>query len=87
MFFYRQNESVRTDGALLVAALEEKLAGLKEDISRLDAAHLGLLAGVKGCCKNDSTLALMVKAAVQEQLAAVSDILHVIQYINSYWLV
>ena len=55
-----------------MAGLEAKLAGLKDDLSRLETAQLGIMAGVKDCCKNDSALALLVKAAVQEHMTTVS---------------
>ena len=55
----------------MVAGLETKLSGLKDDLSRLETTQLGLMAGVKDCCKNESALALLVKAAVQEHMAAV----------------
>ncbi len=55
--------------AASVAQLEERLAALLGDVAGLHAAQAALLGRVGECCKNDSALALLIKKAVQDEIA------------------
>ena len=55
-----------------IVKLENQLAAMHGDLASLHAAQAALLGRVNECCKNDSALALLVKKAVQDEIAVSS---------------
>ena len=56
-----------------IAALETQLLGLTSDLHNLRAAQDALALAMKRCCSNDTAIALLVRAAVEEHLAVSKD--------------
>ena len=65
-------EITRTETLDNVRQLEQRQAQLQADAIQLKDSQLALIEQLKKCCKNDAALKLLVRAGVQEQLAAVS---------------
>ena len=60
-------------GAAIVL-LEDQLASLRGDITSLQGAQAAILGRMNDCCKNDSALALLIKKAVQDEMAVCEPI-------------
>ena len=65
-------EVSRTENLDNVRHLEQRQAELHAEATQLKDSQRALIEQLKKCCKNDVALKLLVRAGVQEQLAAVS---------------
>lgn len=69
--FLSHDSGLYKDNLAYIQLLESQLAGLKENLNRLEASQLVLVGRLTDCCKNGSVLAGLVKTGVHEQLATV----------------
>ena len=52
-----------------IVLLKDQLTSLRSDVASLEAAQAVLLGRMNECCKNDSALLLLIKKAVQNEMA------------------
>ena len=52
-----------------IVLLKDQLTSLRSDVASLEAAQAVLLGRMNECCKNDSALLLLIKKAVQDEMA------------------
>ena len=69
-------EVSRTEYLDNVRHLEQRQAELHAEATQLKDSQRALIEQLKKCCKNEVALKLLVRAGVQEQLAAVSLVLY-----------